>query len=306
MIDARPAVEPRRTGVGEYARHLLRCLPESDPENSYVAWYAGGPSGRRRFQEGPANLSERVLRLPPELHRVVSWRLGLPRLEWSVKAFDLVVATNFLPPATALMRRAVLVVHDLAFLRFPETAPHVDGRWRARFARALQVSAGVIVPSASAERDLRDGFLVAAEKVRVVHHGVDAESFAPVGDDAVETVRARLGIAGPYALFLGGIEARKNLGALVRAFARVDGSPALVIAGGPVRWDPRAAELLDSTIAGLPAATRERIVRPGHVGDEDRRALLSGARLLAYPSLYEGFGFPVLEAFAAGVTAAAP
>ena len=74
-----------------------------------------------------------------------------------------------------------------------------------------------------------------------------------------------------------------------------------MIAGGPVRWFPEATERLDAVIEQLPPSVKERIVRTGYVNDRDKLALLSGATVLAYPSLYEGFGFPVLEAFAAGV-----
>ncbi len=136
----------------------------------------------------------------------------------------------------------------------------------------------------------------------MVHHGVDAEAFAPVSDAAVDAVRRRFGIPGPYVLFVGGIEPRKNLEQLVRAFAVSDsGHLSLVLAGGSVRWYPEATERLDAAIQLLPESVRARIVRTDYVSERDKLALLSGATLLAYPSIYEGFGFPVLEAFAAGV-----
>ena len=87
----------------------------------------------------------------------------------------------------------------------------------------------------------------------------------------------------------------------MRAFASLEPGTRLVIAGGSVRWDPGASDRLAAVIAALPPAARARIVRTGFVGDREKVVLLSGATLLAYPSLYEGFGFPVLEAFAAGV-----
>ncbi|MGZ8619820.1 MAG: glycosyltransferase family 4 protein, partial [Actinomycetota bacterium] len=130
----------------------------------------------------------------------------------------------------------------------------------------------------------------------------DAHEFRPAAPEEIERVRGEFGIAGaPYALFVGGIEPRKNLDTLIRAFAMLEPGTRLVIAGGPVRWDPKASDRLDATIAALPPAARARIIRTGYVSDKDKVALLTGATLLAYPSLYEGFGFPVLEAFAAGV-----
>jgi len=193
-------------------------------------------------------------------------------------------------------------VHDLAFRHYPETAPHIDARWRRRFAAALHEAPAIVVPSASVANDLREAYSIGDERIHVVHHGVDADVFAPAPQGAMAAVRGRFGIEGPYILFLGGIEPRKNLEVLVRAFARTDaGNVRLVIAGGPVRWFPQAAERLEASIALLPEAVRDRIVVTGYVSERDKLALLSGATALAYPSLYEGFGFPVLEAFAAGV-----
>lgn len=301
-IDARPALDPRRTGVGQYARQIVRHLPNADPLPEYVAWYlhAKGLFSRRRFFDGVApNLSEHASRFPARVFQPVSWRLGLPRLEWLGVDFDALLATNFLPPPTKC-RGVVLVVHDLAYERFPETAPQMDARWRRRFRRWLRRAAGVIVPSESARRDLLERHDEAdAARVHAIAHGV--EPFARPPDRDVAHVRERFGIGGRYALFLGGIEPRKNLHGLLEAFRAVDTDAWLVIAGGPVNWMPSAFDRLRAAVGHLPEDVGKRVVLTGYVSEADKRALLAGADALAYPSLYEGFGFPVLEAFAAGV-----
>ncbi len=305
MIDARPALDPRRTGVGQYTQQLIRYLPITDPDDEFVAWYlhARGLLRPRRFfaDVRARNLTEKASRFPARIFQPASYRLGVPRVEWLVD-FDLFVATNFLAPATDHQDRVVPVVHDLAFQHFPESAPHIDERWRRRFAATLAEAPAIIVPSTSAAQDLRESFGVAAARIHVVHHGVDAEAFAPVSDATLDAVRRRFGIPGSYVLFVGGIEPRKNLEHLVRAFAMSDsGHLSLVLAGGPVRWYPEASERLDAAIQLLPESVRARIMRTDYVSERDKLALLSGATVLAYPSIYEGFGFPVLEAFAAGV-----
>jgi glycosyltransferase involved in cell wall biosynthesis len=304
-IDARPALDPRRTGVGQYAHQLIRHLPFADPDDDFVAWYlhARGLLRPRTFFSGvsAANLSEKASRFPARVFQPASWRLGVPRVEWLVD-FDRFIATNFLAPATARPERVLPVVHDLAFRHFPDTAPHIDARWRRRFAVALQEAPAVVVPSASVAADLREAYGLGEDRVHVVHHGVDAAAFAPVPQAQISAVRRRFGIEVPYALFIGGIEPRKNLEQLVRAFARVEAPDlCLVIAGGPVRWFPQAAERLAAAIELLPPTVQQRIVLTGYIAERDKLALLSGATVLAYPSLYEGFGFPVLEGFAAGV-----
>jgi glycosyltransferase involved in cell wall biosynthesis len=293
-IDARAASDAEPTGVGHYTRRMLSHLPAAMPADELVAWHphAGGSD-----LPGAPNLTEHVSRIPGVLEPV--WRrLELPRLEGLVR-FDALLATNFLPPPTR-SDAVVLVVHDLAFEAMPEAGPGFGERWRRRFDGWLRRSAGVIVPSASAKADLLRRHRLDEDRVRVIPHGADP--FEAPAPEETERVRARFGIGGPFALFVGGIEPRKNLGALVEAFARVgDADRWLVIAGGRTYWAPQGIETLRAQVAALPEDVRRRVVLTGYVSDEEKRALLAGATVLAYPSRYEGFGFPVLEGFSADV-----
>jgi glycosyltransferase involved in cell wall biosynthesis len=303
-IDARPAVDPRRTGIGMYTASLLRHLPAAMPDDRFLAWYLdvrglGRPA--RRFAGWAPNLKEHATRIPSRAFGPLTARAGIPRLEWLAGPNDLVIATNYLPPPTR-SRGAVLVVHDLAFDTMPETAPHHDRRWHRSFARWLGVAAAVIVPSVATQADLLANHGVDPARVHVVAHGTDADAFTPAAPEEVDAMRAHRGIDGPYIAVLGGLEPRKNLERLIDAFGRLsDHDVSLAIAGGPVRWAPDYAGRVEEAIDALPPARRERVIRLGYVDDLERRALLSGAEILAYPSLAEGFGFPVLEGFAANV-----
>jgi glycosyltransferase involved in cell wall biosynthesis len=301
-VDARSALDPNRTGIGHYCWHIVRNLPLADPQNSYIAWHLD-PKGVRKgaFANLASNLSEAVGNFPNRWFEPVSSRIGWPCADASIGPFDVLLAPNFISP-TKHAARAVPVIHDLAFDVFPETAPHVDARWRRRFESALAAAPAIIVPSHSTREDLVSRYSIDPGRVEVVHHGVDLPAMR-ASDEQVSATRTKLG-DGRYLLFLGGIEPRKNLEALVRAFGMIAaGEPSvkLVIAGGAVRWFPEAAGALDQTIARLPAAARARVIRAGFVAADEKAALLAGAAGLVYPSLYEGFGFPVLEAFAAGV-----
>src|SRR6185503_12008768 len=120
-------------------------------------------------------------------------------------------------------------------------------------------------------------------------------------DAELERVRSAYRIGGRYALFVGGLEPRKNLHGLIEAFRRVDTDAWLVVAGGRVNWIPGESGRLETAVAALPEQARTRIVMTGYVPEADKRALLAGAQVLAYPSLYEGFGVPVLTSNASSL-----
>lgn len=295
-VDARPAIAPRPTGVGVYCDRLLHHLPAADTTCRYVAWFVRG-AGAAGTQLRDVDGLEVVAAEPSRLPRPIASRLGRPRL--AVTA-DVLLATNFRPPRSRGAIPTVVMVHDLAFERHPETAPlHVPPAWRRGFARDLAAATAVIVPSRKVRADVLELHGLAPARVHVVAHGVDAARTVP--REEVEAVRVRYAISGPYALFVGGIEPRKNLETLVRAFGMLgDDDRWLVIAGSGVEWAPDAPRRLDQAIAVLPPQIRSRVVRTGYVGSQEKAALLAGATCLAYPSIAEGFGLPVLEAFAAG------
>jgi glycosyltransferase involved in cell wall biosynthesis len=310
-IDARSAMPHVRTGIGTYTWQLVRRLPAAAPDTTFIAWYLdargvlGLRSRRRLFADIRApNFSEVRMPIPTSWFDRASLRFDRPRLEWMV-GYDVLFAPNFVPPPTR-RGRLVLTVHDLAFARFPETAPSATRRWLERLDGSLRRAAHVIVVSEQTRRDLlasspaRSASLEG--RVSVIPLAIDPGQFRPADEAAVAAARARYGISGSYLLSLTGIEPRKNLPGLVTAWASLPGSlrPQLVLAGPAPSWSPDGWNLLRPTLEGLPAAIRDEVVITGFVGEEEKVALLSGAEALAYPSLYEGFGLPVLEAMACG------
>lgn len=294
------------TGVGHYIRELILRLPQVDRHTTYVAWYLNARRalrpwrwGRRFFPPRP-NLVERWTPIPAGLFERASLRRELPRLEWLTR-FDVLFAPNFVPPPTT-SSRVVLTVHDLAFRIYPETAPLATRRWLARLDRALDQAAEIIVPSEATRTDLLRQYALEPARITVIHHGVDHDRFRPAPPEEVERVRLRYRIDGPYVLFVGGIEPRKNLPGLVRAYAQLPpaSAPALVIAGASVPWNPEGRTALNDALDTLPPVHRAKVVLTGYVHDREKVALYTGAEALVFPSRYEGFGFPVLEAMACG------
>jgi glycosyltransferase involved in cell wall biosynthesis len=226
------------------------------------------------------------------------WARGdTPPLEWFVGATDVVHGTNFLVPPTR-HAAAVVSVHDLTPLHHPELCDEATLAYPGLIRRALRRGAWVHTDSAFVANEVVEAFAADPSRVRVVHPGVPVLP-APSESAATAVLRRLLpaGI-GRFCLAIGTAEPRKDLPGLVRAFDAVaehQGDLALVLAGPP-GWGEQA---LDEAIAG--ASARERIVRTGWVTQPDLAALLARASVLAYPSLYEGFGFPPLQAMQAGV-----
>lgn len=301
-IDARPAVSAGMTGVGFYTRELIRRLPEVDPGTTYVPWYLNARRAIRPWRWNrrffPPNVEERWTPFPATWFERLSLTAELPLLEWLLR-FDVLFAPNFIPPPTR-SRRLVVTVHDLAYRRFPETAPQATRKWLGRMDRTLRQAAEIIAVSEATKRDLVELDRVDPSRVSVIHHGVDHERYRPPPPEEVDRVRRIFGLDGPYVVFVGGIEPRKNLPALARAFATLGGDLRLVVAGSWVPWNPEGRSDLSRTLGGLPAQVRARIAFTGYVSERDKVGLLGGAEALVFPSLYEGFGFPVVEAMACG------
>jgi glycosyltransferase involved in cell wall biosynthesis len=220
-----------------------------------------------------------------------TWRtIGRPRAEWWTGPVGVVHAPNFVaPPARAPV---VVTVHDLTFLRFPELCTTDTLGYAHHLERALEDGATVHAVSDYVADEVRDAFDVDADRVVRVYAGLAATS----GGDPARG-RSIVGVD-RYLLTLGTIEPRKNLVRLVEAFDLVaDDDPDLVLAvAGPDGWGD---DSFTHAVEG--ARHRDRVRRLGYVGDADRRNLLAGATALAYPSLYEGFGHPPLEAMSVGV-----
>jgi len=292
-LDALPLTSAK-AGVGHYTFELARELArlESGSHFALVSPSIFPLSGQQDGVALPLNLRlERVPVGPLGRHW---WSAGLPRYIRR-SALELFHGTNYDVP---LWRRCatVLTVHDLSLLLHPETHPRrTVSRARRRLPTMLRTADAIITPSESVRRELYEELNVAPEKVFAVPEAARA-CFRPVEFAETEGVRQRLGIEDPFLLAVGTIEPRKNLPLLVRAFEEVrpESRVQLVIAGG-TGWLSRP--ILEA-ITTSPA--RERILLTGYLHDVDLRALYASCRAFIYPSIYEGFGLPPLEAMACG------
>jgi glycosyltransferase involved in cell wall biosynthesis len=339
-IDASRAVVARRTGTETYSLRLIRSLIELGVEHRFRLYTNGQPPVRLFGGDRTTakNLSENKIEHPelvegcgvtqapvvlrhglPASHddrqrgfqidyNVELRSIPFPRLwthlrlstEMAVRPPDvLFVPAHVLPLIHP--RRSVVTVHDLGYLAYPEAHKAGDRRyldWSTRW-NAWRAKV-VIADSAATGADLVRAYGVDAHKIHVIHLGRD-ETLTPVRDDeALAAVRARYGIAPRYLLYIGTLQPRKNLARVIEAFARLAAAPAFsgvqLVLAGKKGWlyEDLFAQVERLGLAG-------QVLFPGYVKDADLPALLSGATAFVFPSLYEGFGIPVLEAGACGV-----
>ncbi len=266
-----------------------------------VRWHGGRPLlYTPNFRLKSATLSD--VWLTRLWHRL---RLPLP-VERLVGPVDLFHATDFVLPPTRARTRTLLTVHDLSFVRDPESAPLSLRRYLNQVVpRSVARAHHVLADSQATKDDLVELYGTAPDKITVLYCGVDPRFTPQKQRGEEERIRRRYKLGHqPYILSLGTLQPRKNYSRLISAFARVadvsrriDGRPTLhnLVIVGKQGW------LFDSIKADAARlGVRTRVIFPGYVRDEDLPALYRNADLFIFPSLYEGFGLPPLEAMACG------
>lgn len=289
-IDARKLTD---FGIGTYIANLVRGLAEVDQRNEYVLFV--GDAGKHLLADLPDNFRLVFESAPNYSAReliALSWRLFRLRV-------DLYHATHYVLPA-ALRCKAVVTIHDIIHLLYPEFLPNRMAFLYAQrmIRRSLTRGDRVIADSHNTRNDLMSYFDTDGRKIEVIYPGVADVFRVQLEEERISRVLAGHEVEKPYLLFVGNPKPHKNLENVIRAFARVVRAESfagnLVCVGGRGEGQERL------THRARQLGVESRLQLLGHVPDESLPALYQGARLFLYPTLYEGFGLPVVEAMASG------
>lgn len=294
-LDISPAIHGR-AGIGRYAGELTAALAALGDGHEYALFY------NRAREAVPAPPLDRLPRLstndgdrPWRLRVLLAHLAGRPQ-DRRFPGVTLFHATDHLLPHLSAVP-SVFTLHDLTFRLHPTTHTPLN-RWfhLLMMPLFLRAATAVIAVSECTRRDALRLYGLDEARVRVIHEGVGGQ-FRPAGPQAISAVRRRYGLPERFILYLGTIEPRKNLSTLLDAYLalRSQGTACGLVIAGRQGWrsQPFMRRLRE---LGL----EEEVSLPGFVTEADLPALYSAASLLALPSLYEGFGLPVLEAMACG------
>jgi glycosyltransferase involved in cell wall biosynthesis len=280
VVDVAPLSHPR-TGVGNYIRGSLLGLTEAGG-HEVVAFAPASPRGKREIEGALAGISvERLLPVVPAAHalRTVWSRIGRPVVERVAGELDVFHFGDWWYPPQRHGVRSTMI-HDLVPLHHPEWVHSRTERMHgAKYEHAARTCDVVLVNSRFTGDDVAETLGVPRERIHVAYPGVEP-GFTPVGE--------RTDLGRPYALTVATLEPRKNLSTLIDAHARLGGELALAVSGA-AGWGRQ------------PSLEADGIIRLGYTPPQALPELYRGASVVVYPSLFEGFGMPVVEAMACGV-----
>jgi len=295
-----------KTGIGHYTENLLTQLRQSRPELE-LALFCISLRGGHRLKGVFADLEGIELKgykLPANFLYYTWWkRTALFPAESLLGDFDIFHATNYQAPA---LRKARLVstVHDINFVRFPEMQSKGIRRFISSLPRLLERSQVVLADSHFTARELAETCELSPEKVRVVYPGLNPVFMQEPSEEEMETALRAYCLTPPYLAYIGNLHPRKNLATLLEAYSLLcqgglEHQLAVIGGGGLGRLNNTEYRKLMFRVRDL--GLEERVVFTGYVPDERLKSLLSRADMLVFPSIYEGFGLPPLEAMACGV-----
>jgi glycosyltransferase involved in cell wall biosynthesis len=303
-IDLRPLISPFKTGIGEYGSELLKAILTLDQKNNYYL-FSNSFKDVKLDSLNSANQNAQIVSAhwPNKLFNGLVATTNHPEIDKIInKKFNIKLDYFFSPNLnfTTISKntRFALTVHDLSFKIYPQFFSPKQRLWHTLVKPKTQCTRADVIctPSENTKRDLINIFNIDAQKISVIYPGIAQIFTDPTLATARDVVKKKYQLPDNFILFLGTSEPRKNLQGIIEAFELLpeDLNIHLIIVGSP-GWKQHN---IQHRLASSKLKNRIKIL--DYIPNEDKPALYSLAKLFVYPSFYEGFGFPVLEAMASG------
>jgi glycosyltransferase involved in cell wall biosynthesis len=304
-VDIRCLTEGRRTGVEEYTLNLLDNLFRIDKKNEYVLFFNSwkDPQADFSWMNKYLNVTLKRFSIPNKILNFSFWYFGWPKIDKMIGGADVIFLPNIIFGAVSKRARLVVTMHDLSFERYPETFSWKRRLWHV-FINPKKICARadkIIAVSDSTRNDLVDLYKIDPKKIKTIHSGV-ADKFKVISRNDEKLIAAKDKYKLPYKfiLYLGTIEPRKNIEGIIQAYDQLRKTAELsdykLIIAGSAGW---LSKKIFSAIGN--SEFRGDIKAINFIDDADKPYVYNLASLFIYPSLFEGFGFPVLEAMACGI-----
>jgi len=319
-IDCRTILHPEKgegAGLGHYTYQLVRHLLKVDKKNTYFLFFDRSVQKRRLDKFKQKNV---LIRFFPFLQYKNLMPEGLSHLLVNA-TLDREKLDVFHSPDISLPRSypgtSIITVHDLAFYKFPElTFPEKSHLLKTIVPNIFKEAKKVIAVSKSTAKDLQEIFNLDAKKIEVIYHGIDQRFFKKRTLSEIKKIKKKYNIQKDYLFFLGTLESRKNIMRIIEAYERFRDQliRPLSNTGKKIKISQNIFSKYQLVLAGAKgfdfkkikkkiadSEYKNDIILPGYVEADDLGALFGGASLFVFPSLYEGFGLPILEAMAKGI-----
>lgn len=297
LVDANILTRKQKTGVDYYTRNLVFAAARAMPNDTFVLGYYG--SGHIDIPSDIKNIRlKRVWWLPSKMYGLHRHYLRFLPLELLMpERADAMLFSDFGCPVTIQKVPKVAVVHDLAYKLHPQYVVASHAAFLDQLVQhTLRLATHVIAISESTKTDIIEQYGYDKNNISIIVPAADTTEYHPASQQEIKTVKSKYNIAGDYILFLSTLEPRKNVAGIIQAYSKLpvalQQQYQLVLAGKK-GW-------LDDDIEELCQQMGERVLRTGRVESADKVALYSGATVFAFPSAFEGFGIPILEAMACG------
>lgn len=292
-INTRLLVKGKMDGIGWFTYETVRRMVKAHPEHSFYLLYDRHPAPEFLFSDCDNVVP--VILCPPARHPILWWAFFEVSVSMVLKRhrIDLFLSPDgFIPLHSEVPSLAV--IHDINFEHSTDNLKASHQRYMTHFfPRFAKKATRIATVSQYSKNDISSTYYIDSKKIDVVYDGAH-EGYRPHSEEEKKAIRERFTDGKPYLIFISTILKRKNLANLLLAFDKIKHMDTtglkLVVVGSKVWWQDELADAYDNM------AYQSDVIMPGHVEPEELSALLSAAEALVYPSYFEGFGIPILEA----------